>query len=62
MPFTNDGTENLMRWDRRSPGFLEVWYATVNHAETGSGLWLRYTLTAPDDGPAYCDLWAVCFD
>ena len=51
-----------MRWDRRSSGFIEVWYATVNHAETGSGLWLRYTLTAPDDGPAYCDLWAVCFD
>lgn len=62
MPFTNDGTENLMRWDRRSPGFIEVWYATVNHAETGSGLWLRYTLTAPLEGEPFCDLWAVRFD
>lgn len=62
MPFTNDGTENLMRWDRRSAGFLEVWYATLNHAESGSGIWLRYTITAPDAGPAHCALWAVRFD
>lgn len=26
-----------MRWDRRAPGFIEVWYATITHARTGAG-------------------------
>lgn len=60
--FTNDGTENHMRWDRRSSDFMEVWYATLNHKPTGSGLWLRYTITAPRVGDPYCELWAFVFD
>jgi hypothetical protein len=61
--FTSDGTENRMRWDRRSTGFMEVWYATLNHRASGSGIWLRYTLTSPrpNVGPAYCELWAFVF-
>jgi hypothetical protein len=61
--FTSDGTENRMRWDRRSTGFMEVWYATLNHRASGSGIWLRYTLTAPEPrvGPAYCELWGFVF-
>lgn len=51
-----------MRWDRRSPGFMEVWYATVLHRATGCGLWLRYTVTAPNDQPAVCELWGFVFD
>lgn len=62
--FTNDGTENRMMWDRTSRGFMEVWYATLNHPETGAGIWLRYTLTSPnpDQGDPYCELWGFVFD
>lgn len=60
--FTQDGTENRMRWDRRSPGFMEVWYSTVTHRESGCGVWLRYTLTAPDRGDPFCELWGFVFD
>jgi hypothetical protein len=61
--FTSDGTENRMRWDRRSTGFMEVWYATLNHRPSGSGIWLRYTLTSPQPrvGPPYCELWGFVF-
>jgi hypothetical protein len=62
--FTFDGTENRMRWDRRTPGFMEVWYATANHRPSGIGLWLRYTLTAPQAGRGapFCELWGFLFD
>jgi hypothetical protein len=62
--FTTDGTENRMRWNRRTPGFMEVWYATANHRPTGTGLWVRYTLTAPKagHGSPYCELWGFLFD
>ncbi len=61
--FTTEGTENRMRWDRRSTGFMEVWYSTLNHHPSGSGIWLRYTLTSPEPrvGPAYCELWGFVF-
>jgi tocopherol cyclase-like protein len=62
--FTADGTENLMRWDRRSSGFAEVWYVTLNHRDTGIGLWFRYTVTAPraSGRDPYCELWGFAFD
>ena len=62
--FTRSGNENQMRWDRRTPRFMEVWYATMTHRESGSGLWFRYTITAPDErfGSPYCELWAFYFD
>jgi hypothetical protein len=62
--FTSDGTENRMRWDRRSNGFMEVWYTTLNHPETGAGLWFRYTLTSPKSGVGtpFCELWGFYFD
>ena len=59
---TREGTENQMRWDRKRTSFMEVWYSTITHAATGCGLWLRYTLTSPDDGDPYCELWAFLFD
>lgn len=40
---------------------MEVWYATLNHRPSGAGLWLRYTITAPDSGDPYCELWAFAF-
>jgi hypothetical protein len=62
--FTNEGTENLMRWDRRAQGFMEVWFVTLNHAGSGSGVWLRYTITSPASGHGspYCELWGLLFD
>ncbi len=62
--FTNEGTENRMLWDRISRGFMEVWYSTITHPESGSGVWLRYTLTAPTDESRrpYCELWGFVFD
>jgi len=62
--FTTAGTENRMRWDRQRRGFMEVWYATLNHRPSGRGVWLRYTLTAPTDveRPPYCELWGFVFD
>ena len=51
-----------MRWDRTTPGFMEVWYATLHHRDTGCGIWLRYTLTAPERAEPYCELWGFVFD
>ena len=53
-----------MRWDRKLSGFMEVWYATLNHRDTGSGVWLRYTITSPKAslGEPYCELWGFLFD
>ncbi|HEU4481235.1 MAG TPA: hypothetical protein VFS18_05070 [Actinomycetota bacterium] len=62
--WTSEGTENQMRWDRRATRFMEVWYATLNHRDSGAGIWLRYTLTAPDRryGDPYCEVWGFAFD
>ena len=60
--FTSGATENRMRWDRKKRGFMEVWYSTINHPSSGGGLWLRYTLTSPIEGPGYCELWGFFFD
>lgn len=60
--FTTGATENRMRWDRNKRGFMEVWYSTLNHPSSGGGVWLRYTLTSPIEGPAYCELWGSFFD
>lgn len=51
-----------MRWNRTSKGFMEVWYVTLNHRETGTGAWIRYTIGAPIKGDPYCELWAAAFD
>lgn len=42
---------NLPRFEGRA-GWHEVWYATTNHRPSGTGLWFRYTLTAPPDPEA----------
>lgn len=60
--FTATGTENLMVWDRRTAPFMEVWYATLTHRRLRSGLWLRYTISAPRDAEPSCALWAFYFD
>ena len=62
--FTTDGTENRMKWDRSSRNFMEVWFATLNDPDSGLGVWLRYTMTAPNErgGEPYCELWGFVFD
>ena len=60
--FTSEGTENRMRWDRRRSGFMEVWYATAIHRSSGCGVWVRYTITAPEEGAPFCELWGFVFD
>lgn len=47
---------NALQWDG-SPGHYEVHYLTTTDPHTGTGLWIRSTMLAPDDGPATCSLW-----
>ncbi len=60
------GTErdNVRRWDGRSTGHYEVWYATFNHRPSQTGYWIRYTLESPvrGGGDAYAQLWFARFD
>ena len=60
--FTSAGNENQMVWNRSSTGFMEVWYATLSHEQTGAGIWLRYTVTSPFAGEPFCELWGFVFD
>ncbi|MDQ3954630.1 MAG: hypothetical protein M3285_03665 [Actinomycetota bacterium] len=60
--FTSLGNENQMVWDRNSTSFMEVWYSTITHRESGCGVWIRYTITSPASGSPYCELWAFVFD
>jgi hypothetical protein len=51
------------RW-RGQPGRLEVWYATVTDAATGTGFWVHHEVvspTEPDDHPPYAHGWAALF-
>lgn len=47
---------NALQWDG-SPGHYEVHYLTTTDPATGTGLWIRSTMLAPDDGDAACSLW-----
>lgn len=49
---------NALQWDG-SPGHYEVYYLTTTDPATGTGLWIRYTMLAPDHGEATCSLWFV---
>lgn len=59
--FTADGTENQMRWNRSEGPFIEVWYATIGRQDAEGAVWLRYTITSPRRGEAFCELWGFCF-
>jgi hypothetical protein len=56
--------DNRMVWDRRKAGHYEVWYTTFNHKASGTGYWIRYTLSSPlpGHGSASCKLWFAFFD
>jgi hypothetical protein len=54
---------NQMRWQFQR-GHYEVWYASLTHAPTRTGFWIRYTLESPCDGQGapYAQLWFARFD
>jgi hypothetical protein len=56
--------DNLPRWDGSRRGFYEVWYLKLNHRESRTALWLRYTTLAPvaSGEPVRGQVWAVHFD
>ncbi len=47
---------NDLRWDGE-PGHYEVWFLTLADRGTGLGIWIRFAMHAPLDGPADCSLW-----
>lgn len=51
------------RW-RGQPGRLEVWYATITDAATGTGLWVHHEVvspTDPDERAPFAHGWAAVF-
>jgi hypothetical protein len=52
---------NAPRWDGR-PGHYEVWYVTATDPRSGVGLWIRFTLRAPCEGPAEGALWCLAME
>jgi hypothetical protein len=55
---------NTQQWDG-SPGHYEVYYVTLTDPATGVGVWIRYTMVAPQPEvgePATCSLWFLAMD
>ena len=52
---------NALRWDG-SPGHYEVWFLTLTDGASGTGIWIRFAMHAPDHGPADCSLWFLAMD
>jgi hypothetical protein len=63
-PSDATAVDNVRRWDGASTGHYEVWYVTLNHRESSTGYWIRYTMEAPvhGHGAPYAQLWFACFD
>ena len=61
---TASATDNIRRWDGLARGHYEVWYLTLNHLESQTGYWIRYTLESPLEGheDPYAQLWFAHFD
>jgi hypothetical protein len=55
---------NALRWNGR-PGHYEVYYLTLTDPRTGVGVWIRYTMSAPEPAvgeAASCSLWFLVMD
>ena len=55
---------NALRWNGRL-GHYEVYYLTLTDARTGVGVWIRYTMLAPEPPstePVSCSLWFLAMD
>jgi hypothetical protein len=49
------------RW-RGQAGRLEVWYATVTDAASGTGVWVHHEVVAPVQGDPFSHGWATVFE
>jgi hypothetical protein len=52
---------NVLQWNG-APGHYEVYYLSATDPRHGLGLWIRYTLHAPLQGPVQCALWFMAMD
>jgi hypothetical protein len=54
---------NALQWDG-GPGHYEVYYLSATDRGSGCGLWIRYTMVAPQagGGEANCSLWLMAMD
>lgn len=55
---------NALRWNG-GPGHYEVYYLTCTEPRRGVGVWIRYTMIAPQPGagkPPSCALWLLTMD
>ncbi|HCP61433.1 MAG TPA: hypothetical protein DIU14_03045 [Actinobacteria bacterium] len=52
--------DNLPLWDGRA-GAYEVWFLTFTDQKSGTGYWIRSTVTAPEHGEPYGAVWFACF-
>jgi hypothetical protein len=55
---------NALQWDG-SPGHYEVYYVTVTEPASGIGIWIRYTMLAPQagaDGAPSAAVWFLAMD
>jgi hypothetical protein len=52
---------NALQWDGQ-PGHYEVYYLSATDRGSGCGLWIRYTMVAPQQGEATCSLWLMAMD
>lgn len=62
MPGMSESANTLV-WDG-SPGHYEVYYLSATDAASGVGLWIRYTMLAPEiphEEPS-CSLWLMAMD
>ena len=61
MVLTQAEQDNVTRWDGERRGFYEVYYLKVNHIPSGTALWARYTLLAPQETGRSAQWWCPRF-
>jgi hypothetical protein len=52
---------NVLQWDG-GPAHYEVYYLSATDARSGIGLWIRYTMRSPVNGPGECALWFMAME
>jgi len=64
MVYVNSAEANILRWTPDNKNCYEVYYLTLNHLESRTGYWIRYTVHAPADGVGdpYAEVWFTFFD
>ena len=53
------GNPNALVWDG-APGHYEVYYLSATDRASGCGLWIRYTMVAPEAARGDCALILSC--